>query len=160
MRNLTAEPDTISFDIPGGDVQRPINVGSTGLGPLPDITTPMVVDGYTQAGAAANTNPVGQGLNTQLRIELSGNSLGAGSGLVLRDGSDGTTIRGLAINRFPGVGVFILGGSGHTIAGNFIGTDVTGQQSLGNVNGDGVAIQDSPDNVVGGTTTAAQLNFR
>jgi hypothetical protein len=41
---------------------------------LPDITEALTIDGYTQAGATANTNPTNQGLNTVLQIVLDGNA--------------------------------------------------------------------------------------
>ena len=46
---------------------------------LPTITGPLVIDGYSQPGASANTNSVEslQGLNTVLRIELDGTGAGA-----------------------------------------------------------------------------------
>lgn len=54
-------------------------------------------------------------------------------------GSDGLTIkasnvgiRGLAINRFASSGISIEGGLGARIEGNFIGTDPSGLQDLGN----------------------------
>ena len=37
---------------------------------LPEISDPVSIDGYTQPGAVENTNPVGQGLNSVLRIEI------------------------------------------------------------------------------------------
>ncbi len=48
--------DRIHFAIPGTDVQT-IFPGP----PLPDVTDPVVVDGFTQNGARPNSNPVGQG---------------------------------------------------------------------------------------------------
>ena len=53
--------DTIAFDIPGPGVHT---IAPTS--PLPIITDPVTIDGYTQPGSAPNTNPVGQGLNGKL----------------------------------------------------------------------------------------------
>ena len=39
---------------------------------LPDITQPLMIDGYTQPGSSPNTNPPGQGDNAVILIELSG----------------------------------------------------------------------------------------
>ncbi len=63
--------DTIDFDIPGTGVQtiRPTSA-------LPIITDPVTIDGYTQPGSAPNTNPVGQGLNGKLLIEIDGENAG------------------------------------------------------------------------------------
>src|SRR6201999_582611 len=38
--------------------------------PLPLINDAATIDGLTQPGASANTNPVGQGLNNVLRVEI------------------------------------------------------------------------------------------
>src|SRR5947209_8491362 len=49
--------DTINFNIPGAGVQT-INVGSAASAsgiPLPNITKPVKIDGYTQPGASVNT---------------------------------------------------------------------------------------------------------
>src|SRR5262245_31491854 len=61
--NANSGPDTIGFNIAGSGVHT-IAIASS----LNPITGPLVLDGYTQSGASANTNPVGQGLNTVLRI--------------------------------------------------------------------------------------------
>jgi hypothetical protein len=113
------DPDRIHFAIPGTDVQA-----ITPQIPLPDITDPVVIDGFTQNGALPNSNPVGQGLNTTLKIDLDGFALlFEGNGLTITCGN--TTIRGLIISRFYS-GIACRGGSGNVIAGNFIGTDRTG----------------------------------
>jgi hypothetical protein len=54
------------------------------------------------------------------------------------------------------LGVLIAGGgaTGNVVAGNYIGTDAAGTLDLGN-NFEGVAIQDSPGNTVGGTVAGA-----
>jgi hypothetical protein len=114
-----SDRDRIYFSIPSSGVQtiQPFD-------PLPDITDPVVIDGFTQDGALPNSNPVGQGLNPRLRIELDGNFLRSpGSGLKITSGS--TTVRGLIINRFDS-GIICRGSSGNTFEGNFIGSDATG----------------------------------
>src|SRR5262245_21971200 len=119
--------DTIQFAIPGTGPQT-IHVGATGLGALPTITKAVLLDGYSQPGASANTLAVGD--NAVLTVELDGTAAGAGAnGPTLTGG--GSTVRGLAINRFGGAGVE-LGGAGSVLAGNFIGTDPGGATALGN----------------------------
>jgi hypothetical protein len=56
-----------------------------------------------------------------------------------------------------GAGVFVSnsGASGNRIKGNFIGTDASGSQPLGN-SSDGVAISEAANNVVGGTSPSAR----
>jgi hypothetical protein len=112
--------DTIAFAIPGTGPHT-IAVAST----LPGINSPVLIDGYTQPGAAANTAPVGS--NAQIMIELRSSTGALSGGLALLVGSSGSTIRGLAINRFRGSLINVtLGGSNCVITGNFVGTDPTG----------------------------------
>lgn len=65
----------------------------------------------------------------------------------------GSTIRGLAINRFAG-GIALSGTGGHTVQANFIGTDVTGMTALGNDTG--ISVSAGKKNVIGGSFTAAR----
>src|SRR5262249_3175761 len=58
--------DTIVFNIPVSGVQTIIP-----LTPLPTITDPVTIDGFTQPGASANTLAVGD--NSVHLIELNGN---------------------------------------------------------------------------------------
>jgi hypothetical protein len=146
--------DVINFSIPGEGVHT-IHVGETGLGPLPNITGPVTIDGYTQPGASENTNSVESllGYNAALMIELDGTNAGGVSGLTIQGGGN-SAIRGLVINRFAGNGIVLIGSSNNVVEGNFIGTDVTGTIDLGN-SGAGVLISlDETGSHVGGTTRA------
>jgi hypothetical protein len=67
--------DAIHFNISGGGVHT-ITPGTS----LPNITKPVVIDGYSQSGASANTLAVGD--NAQLRIRLDGSTSG-GAGLTI-----------------------------------------------------------------------------
>src|SRR5262249_9419888 len=62
------------------------------------------------------------------------------------------TIRGFAINRFPGFGIQI-DGKGNLVATNFIGTDTTGTVAFGNTS-DGVEVLGS-NNSIGGSSSGA-----
>jgi hypothetical protein len=151
-----SDPDRIHFAIPGTDVQM-----IAPQFPLPYITDPVVVDGFTQNGALPNSNPVGQGLNTTLKIELDGFALlYNGNGLTITCGN--TTIRGLIISRFDS-GIACRGGSGNVIAGNFIGTDRTGTFSpiIPNLGRDprqtyGIALKDCRASRIGGRDAASR----
>src|SRR5262249_18718231 len=123
---------------------------------LPTITDPVMIDGYTQPGASANT--LGLGTNAALRIELSGKSAAKGvDGLVIAAG--GCTVRGLVIHGFQpaggagGAAIRLQGPGGNVIAGCFLGTDPTGKAAAGNYRG--VAVDGCPRNTIGGTTLAA-----
>ncbi|HEX2340351.1 MAG TPA: FG-GAP-like repeat-containing protein, partial [Vicinamibacterales bacterium] len=125
--------DTIAFNISGGGTQT-ITLSTA----LPNLTDPVIIDGTTQPGY--NGTPL---------IELNGNGLPA-AGLNLGSPASDSTIRGLAINRFGGAGIFISSASsGNTILGNFIGTDVTG--TIAHPNGSGIQLGGF-GNQIGGQT--------
>jgi hypothetical protein len=118
--NKNPGPDTIAFNI-AGTGPHAIAV----LSSLPGINDPVLIDGYTQPGAAANTGAIGS--NAAIRIELVGPGSVGVSALTLLVGSGGSTIRGLAINRFFGNQINVTaGGINCLITGNFIGTDPGG----------------------------------
>src|SRR5262245_12441731 len=88
--NSNPGPDQITFqDL--GTGPHVISL-TTGLDP---ITEPVDIDGYSvETGAARNANSPGQGLSTQLMIELRGP--GAGSGVIgLRIQANDCRVRGL-----------------------------------------------------------------
>lgn len=149
--NATPGLDKINFDLPGAE---PHTIAPASRA-LPAITQPVVIDGYTQPGAVANTSPPGTASNAVLKIELSGASAGpAANGLSITAGS--STVRGLAVNRFAGgSGIQLDRAGGNLIEGNFIGTNITGTSALGN--GVGVdVVSGSTNNVVGGTAVGAR----
>jgi titin len=138
--NATPGTNEIHFDVGGGGAQtiRPTSA-------LPAVTHAVIIDGTTQPGFAGS--PL---------IDLDGSEAAPGtSGLVINAGD--STIKGLAITDFrindpdypdfstPGL---IISGSGNVVQGNYIGTDVTGTQPLGN--GLGVWIESGSDNLIGG----------
>src|SRR2546421_7706483 len=91
--NAAAGSDTIAFNIP-----NPGPHTITPLSPLPAITSPVVIDGYTQPGAIANT--LADGDDAVLMIEVDG-SLGStfGSPSLLSISAGSSIVRGLVINR-------------------------------------------------------------
>jgi hypothetical protein len=147
--NNTSGTDTINFAIPGSGLQTIIP-----LTPLPTITDPVVIDGYTQPGSSPNSLAVGD--NSVHLIELNGNSAVCGA-LVITAGN--STLRGLVINRFNGncgnTAILLQTLGGNTVQGCFLGLNATG--TAASTNRDyGVRIEDSPNNTIGGTTPAAR----
>ena len=132
--------DTIVFNVPGSGVHT-----ITPATPLPAITDPATINGYSQPGASANTLAVGD--DAVLLIELDGTTSG-GTGIEISAG--GSTVRGLVINHFnPAVALDTAGGD--AIAGNFIGTDPTGAVAVGNGGVFGsVAMNGGTGHVIGG----------
>ncbi len=88
-------------------------------------------------------------------IELDGTGAGGVAGLTLGAGSDGSTIRGLIINRF-GLNGIQIDSTNNLIVGNWIGVDATGTLDRGNAN-DGITI--SANNNTIGTLAAADRNL-
>ncbi|MCW5853608.1 MAG: right-handed parallel beta-helix repeat-containing protein [Anaerolineae bacterium] len=136
--NSAGGTDTIAFAILSQGTPV-IQVGQTGLGPLPTIADPVVIDATTQSGG---------------RIELNGAAAGTdANGLVIEAGA--SRLVGLVINRFDGYGVVLDTLGGNIVEGTIIGADVAGTADLGNRRG-GVLIRNSPSNRIGGTTAAAR----
>ncbi len=168
--NLTTVADQINFNIPQTDAgfqtatqHWRISVGSNAL---PSVSEPVVIDGYTQPGAIANTNtPVQGGLNGLPKIEIvPGSSFGN-----QQNGLDtfsnnfnaaASTFRGLVISRF--FAQIQLGGSAaHRVEGCYLGTDITGTVAAVMTNsgrGIGVRLQGPGAYQIGGTQ-AAQRNL-
>ncbi|MFW5439425.1 MAG: LamG-like jellyroll fold domain-containing protein, partial [Methylophilaceae bacterium] len=150
---ISTTTEVLDTNIVGIDVDHAYSWYSFVLGTtLPEITDTVVIDGYTQNGAQANTLTTGS--DAILKIELDGTSAGAVDG-GLDFIADNNTVSGLIINNFNGDGVQTASASsGNTIAGNYVGTDASGTIDLGNTE-DGIDINGS-NNVIGGLTPAAR----
>lgn len=135
--NANPGKDTIVFDIPG---TGPFTIQPATT--LPEITDPVVIDGYTQPGAsrAAANAPA------SLLIELDGINLPASTGLRISGGN--CTVRGLMVNRFGIDGIQLVYGGGNTIEGNYIGVDASGQAKVNQAGA--LRIAGSHDNLIGG----------
>ncbi len=120
----------IVFDLPG-PAPHIIQL----LSALPEITSPLILDGWPTG--ISNVPPV---------IELDG---GGGAspfdGLVIPAGL--SSVRGLALHGFA-TAIRLDGAGGNTIQGNFIGPDSTGTNAPGNAN-DGLYVT-SDHNTIGG----------
>jgi uncharacterized protein affecting Mg2+/Co2+ transport len=131
--NVSPEPNVIAFSLPGSG---PYVIHL--LSQLPQITSPLVLDGWSQLGS--NGPPV---------IGLDGITANSSiDGLVLTTGSN--TVRGLVLSGFAN-GLRVQGPGYNIIQGNLIGTDFTGTNLVGN-SANGIYI-DSPGNLVGGVTS-------
>ena len=151
--------DLIDFDIAG----PPFTIQPTT--PLPAITDPVTIDGYTQNGASPNTlsSPFGSitATNAVLLIEIDGSLAGDTDGLLVEHITNlgaRTTIRGLVINRFTSnlrAGIRINDDGNNLIEGNFIGTDAAGLLGRGNFDGISTELL-AAGNHIGGTTPASR----
>ncbi len=161
--NINPDTNTIKFAIPGSGLQT-----ITPLTPLPAITRPVIINGYTQMPCTSNPSPCSHPntlANTDdavILIELNGTNAGTNvDGLIISAGSsgsvDGSTVKGLAINRFAtGSGIRITSGGGtfnflNEITGNFIGTNAAGTSA--SANKIGVFMDNAGLAMIGCTTT-------
>lgn len=130
--------DEIHFAIPeaGVHVITPVNT------PLPPITNPVVIDGYTQPGSSPNTEMNGE--DARIRIEIADSPA---DGLTIRAGD--SVVRGLAIVTSFGDGIRVESSGGVEIQGNYLGWSVARHQAAGNV-GDGVSLDGGDAHLVGG----------
>ncbi|MCB0057870.1 MAG: right-handed parallel beta-helix repeat-containing protein, partial [Caldilineaceae bacterium] len=151
--NALSGTQTIRFSIPSAGVQT-IQPAAA----LPAITDPVVVDGYSQPGAAPNTLPSGS--DAVLLIQLSGANVPGAAALTFGSGADGSSVRGLVINDGFGVGIAVSGAPGVVIQGNYIGTDAAGTTAVPNgafglVNA-GIYVDNTPNTQIGGASPDAR----
>jgi hypothetical protein len=136
--NLSSNvPDVIQFSIPGS--------GPHTISPataLPNLTDPVVIDGYSQSGASSNT--LANGDDAVIKIVVLER--------LLIDTTN-STVRGLAIRQIQ-IGATPGPNGNNVVEGCFVGLDATGTNSLASP-GSGVFVQ-TPNNRIGGTTPAAR----
>ena len=148
--NANAGLDTIAFNVSGAGCDGSGVCTITTASSLPTISSPVVIDGYTQPGSSPNTNAQGA-LNTVLKVVLSGANLGNPAILISGTGA-GSTVRGLVINGGFGEAFLSDFSDGDTLAGCFIGTDVSGTAAV--PNGQAVHAVLAPNFRVGGPSPA------
>ena len=121
--NANVDADTIAFDFEGAATT--ISPAT----PLPAVTFPVIIDGTTNGGTP---NSAATGTNAVITVRIDGAGAGAGtSGILFRPGASASVLRGVAVTRFNGAGVFITANNtphlqSVQILGNFIGTDGSG----------------------------------
>lgn len=146
--SAAAGVDTIAFNIAGGGVKK-----IAPLTELPNVGN-NTIDGTTQPGWSAGN----------LMIELSGENLTAAESkglqyLSIPGSSPQVFLRGLAITRFIGVGVYIQDSENVTVEGCHIGTDASGTFATGNRIGIEIrAASTFTEFITIGGTTAATRN--
>ena len=113
--------DTIGFGIAGAGV-RTVQIGSS----LPSITSPVLIDGYSQPGSSPNSSPAPEPMDGTLLIEVDGSAIPLEGGPCMRVEASNVEIRGLVINNCGGSGIGGFRADGLVLNGNYIGTDPTG----------------------------------
>ena len=133
--NATSAADTINFGI-----QLPIK-GEILIRPgtpLPAITQPLTINGYSQSGTRPNDSTAAS--NAILRIRIDGALPGTSALHGLAVCASNSVVRGLSITRFLQTGILVgdspcAGGvSNVQIHGNFIGVSGSGVVAAGNGN--------------------------
>jgi hypothetical protein len=143
--NAQSGMDTIDFQI-----SAPLIAGAHTIRPnsiYPEITDPVFIDASTVS--AFTDSPV---------VEIDGTNAGFGTGIRFFNGSQGSTLQGLVINRFGQAGVALNNTSNVTLHGNYIGTDITGTLDRGNAE-DGIVINAGASNNQIGGTAAGEENL-
>jgi T5SS/PEP-CTERM-associated repeat protein len=130
-------PDLINFTISGAG---PHTISPAT--PLPTLTDPVTIDGYTQSGSSSNTLSAGD--NAVLKIVVREKLLIDTTNCIVR----GLAVRQIQLGAAPGAT------GGHLIEGCFVGLDADGTNTLGST-GAGVFIQ-SPGNRVGSPNPGAR----
>ncbi len=131
--NAAADADSIEFALPESDAGYQAATAHWRIAPataLPDVQTgPLTIDGFTQNGAAPNTNPPLSPIVHTLKIELRGPNLSSVN--CLQANFVALTVRGLALNNCSAA-IFLFEVGTHVVEGNYIGTDITGLTAVPN----------------------------
>jgi len=148
--NANPGSDTIAFHVFITDTGYMVS-GITGTwtisltASLPTLTDgSTVISGTTQAvNVPGYTNPDGP------EIEIAGAGMASGNCLAITGANN--MIHGLVINRCPEDGIHISGSKAttNTISGNYIGTDASGTQDLGNTYFGVAIITGAQNNIIG-----------
>ncbi len=144
--NGTASGNTIGGSAPGaanvisGNTNEGVVIAGSG-------TTGNIVAGNLIGTNAAGTAALA---NAQEGVLIGGNSSGntiGGSVSGSRNVISANGNRGIFLNN---------GADNNLVVGNYIGVDATGEAPLGNHTNDGISINNSSGNTIGGTTSAAR----
>src|SRR5215470_2377398 len=140
--------DTILFAIAGGGLKTIAPASA-----LPILSNSVTINGYSQPGAAANTNGPGLGLNGTLLVEIDGTNAGP---TCLNVNASNTTIRGLVINRCGTYVLTITSGSNNKVQGCYLGTNNTGTAVFASKDFWGINLVSGTNDVIGGLTPDAR----
>jgi parallel beta-helix repeat protein len=143
-----SDPNIIQFDIPSGGAQT---IALTQQ--LPDITQPTDVQGYTQPGSSANTNPLTMGDNAVLTVVVSGGG-NIDNGLIFDASAAGSSVEGLDLVGFAGNAITI-NANNVSVSGNFIGVGPDGTSTAATSNLNGVLVSGTSGGTIGGTAVGA-----
>lgn len=148
--------DDIVFSIPGAGAKL---IATTAA--LPVITTTVRINGFTQAGASANSNGPGLGSNAIFMIEIDHGAVANNYTLQISGaGASNSIVEGLALSRSANsgccanIGIYITNANGVWIRGNLFGTNVTATTVKG-FQDRAVYIDNNTSGVIIGSSAAA-----
>ncbi|MBA3622638.1 MAG: hypothetical protein H0W51_10035, partial [Euzebyales bacterium] len=152
--NALTGPNTINFAIGTGGLKT-ITLKSQ-LPSLSDQSGPTTIDGYSQPGAAPNTDPVIS--NAKIMIQVVGGGENLFDALIIT--SPGNVLKGLSIyNSYVGVRIYGSAALGNVLKGNFIGTNAAGTYAAARVAGSsGIVNREAASDTRIGGTAPAQRN--
>jgi hypothetical protein len=136
----------ITFNLGTGCGPHVITLSS----PLPSITAPIIVNGYSQPGSSANDLDIGDDANLCVILESGDASVTRGL-IVPASAGDSVSLfaEGLAFSNFSNTAIDLGAGSGHLIVGNRFGGTASGHTLL--PNGIGVQLDAAAhDSTIGG----------
>jgi CSLREA domain-containing protein len=127
------------------------------------LNQPVIINGYTQPGASANTLAIGD--NAVVRIKIIGDSISfspvirlcSATGCGLPGDSSGSTVRGLCLAGLTNTHetLIFVGSNNDVVTGNFLGVDTDGTTVVSD--GDPVDVRNGMNgSVIGGTSPSAR----
>ncbi len=141
---------SIAFNIPTSDPNHSAGVWTTTAGSAyPDITGGVVIDAQTQPGWTSM--PV-------IEVDVGGPGGPNPDGFRIDSGTEGVTLRGLAVTVVKSNAVEVRSGTGHVFAGNHFGTNAAGTVAT-NTGGGALIFIEGGSNITIGGTTAADRNL-
>ena len=129
-----------------------IKFGIDGIGPhviqpysaLPSVTQTLLIDGLSQAGASRGT----------IKVELDGTDAGDGvNGLTIS--ADSSSVRGLAIENFAGIGISVVGASNTMLSENIVSGNGEHGVSVAGTSSDRIDATEITHNIIGADATGS-----
>jgi len=147
--NASTNPATITFNIPGA-CPRVIALASA----LPQITSPIIINGTSQPGSSVNTDADIFDANLCVLVKPASGTLPVGFNVPSSASAASLTLRGLGLGGFSQP-VMLLGGANHVIAGNQFGGSVGGQALPGaSLSAISIGVNAGGSLIVGGSSLA------
>ncbi|QBB71950.1 hypothetical protein ELE36_17160 [Pseudolysobacter antarcticus] len=155
--NSNGNASTITFNIPntvGSPCPHVIGLGSK----LPDITSPITIDGYSQPSSAMNSDNDAFFATLCVIVKPASGTLSSGFNVPLAAPSGASlTLRGIGMGGFDNT-VVLMNGNNHLIAGNQFGGNV-GSVVLPEGNGVEIGGNANGNLIIGGSDIADRNDF-